>query len=537
MFQIYADENLIYDSRLEGYSITKGQLTLEVNRSGAFVFTLYNSHPYFDRIEKLSTIVTVYRDDSLIYRGRVIKSVDGFYNDKTFTCEGELSFFLDSIQRPYAFTGSPEDLFNQFIDEHNSQVGEDKQFTVGTITVTDLNDYINRSNSSYEDTLENLSGKLLETLGGYLTITAGEDGERVINWLADFPRTGNVQAIEFGENLLNFTKQNSAEGLITALIPLGAKIQTGEEGDEERRVTIESVTEEGVDYVYDEEAVAKYGWIFGVHIWDDVTQPINLLHKADAYLQELINLNISIELTAIDLSAMNRDINAFTLGDYVPVISRPHNIDAEYLLTKQSIDLLHPENNKITLGYTFSTFTDTTLSNSVNDAGLKDKVETIENNYVTSGQINDELAALADMITQAADSITIGILEEYATNDQAAEAVSTLYDQLRGALTSALATVRASVNQTDANAREELEELRSFIRMDNGDIIIGSADNEIRLRIEDDKISIYDGGAEAAYVTGHKLHVTEADVSASLNIGNYALIPQPGGNLSLLKVR
>ena len=68
MFQIYADENLIYDSRLEEYSITKGQLTLEINRSGAFVFTLYNSHPYFDRIEKLSTIVTVYRDDSLIYR-------------------------------------------------------------------------------------------------------------------------------------------------------------------------------------------------------------------------------------------------------------------------------------------------------------------------------------------------------------------------------------------------------------------------------------------------------------------------------------
>ena len=56
-------------------------------------------------------------------------------------------------------------------------------------------------------------------------------------------------------------------------------------------------------------------------------------------------------------------------------------------------------------------------------------------------------------------------------------------------------------------------------------------------RIEDDKISIYDGGAEAAYVTGHKLHVTEVDVSASLNIGNYALIPRAGGNLSFMKVR
>ena len=201
MFQVYADGNLIYDSRYEEFLIAKGQLTLEANKSGSFGFTLYRDHPYYDRIEKLATIITVYRDGSLIYRGRVIKSVDGFYNDKTFTCEGELSFLLDSIQRAYSFTGSPEELFDQFITEHNSQVGTDKQFTVGQVTVTDPNDYINRSNSAYENTLSNLNAKLVESLGGYINITSGENGARVINWIKDFPYL-STQSIEFGENLL-----------------------------------------------------------------------------------------------------------------------------------------------------------------------------------------------------------------------------------------------------------------------------------------------------------------------------------------------
>lgn len=537
MFQVYADGALIFDSRLEEYVLAKGQLSLEVNKSGQFDFTLYRDHPYYDRIEKLLTIITVYRDGFLIYRGRVIKSVDGFYNDKTFTCEGELSFLLDSIQRAYAFTGSPEDLFTQFITTHNSQVGADKQFTVGQVTVTDPNDYINRANSAYENTLSNLNDKLVGSLGGYINITSGENGDRVINWIADYPYL-STQSIEFGENLLDFTKQNSAEGIITALIPLGAKIQTeGEDVEQEARVTIESVTSDGSDYVYDEAAVNKYGWIFGSQIWDDVTVPANLLTKADAYLNELINLNISIELSAIDLSAMDKDINAFMLGDYVQVISAPHGIDAKYLLTKQSIDLLHPENNKITLGYTFSTFTDTTLGNTTGTAGLKEKVETIENNYVANEEVASEIETLKSMISQTADSITMGILQEYATNDQVTEAVGTLYTQLKDSFEFAFTTIETSINESDANTRQEFEELRKYIRFEDGDIILGQSDNELRLRIENDRITFLDGVTEVAYISNHKLHITEAEILDSIMIGNYAFLPRDNGNLSFKKVR
>lgn len=536
MYQIYADGALIYDTRYQEYVIGKGQISLEVNKSGSFVFSLYQDNPYYDRIEKLSTIITIFRDNMLIFRGRVIKSVDGFYNDKTFTCEGELSFLLDSIQRAYSFTGSPEELFEQFITEHNSQVGDDKKFTVGEVTVTDPNDYINRANSAYENTLTNLNGKLVGSLGGYINITTGDNGDRVINWIEDYPYL-STQTIEFGENLLDFAKENNAESIATAIIPLGAKIETQDEDvEEEPRVTIESVND-GVDYIYDEDAVNKYGWIFISKVWDDVTEPANLKTKATSFLNELINLNITLELSAVDLSDMDKDINAFMLGDYIQVISAPHNIDAKYLLTKQSIDILHPENNKITLGYTYKTFTDTTLGNSNESASLKEKVETIENNYVTNNAVASEVETLISMINQTADSITMGVLQEYATNDQVTEAIGTLYTQLKDSFEFAFTTIETTINENDANTRQEFEEIRKYIRFEDGDIIIGQSDNELRLRIENDRITFYDNVDEVAYVSNHKLHITEAEILDSIIIGNYAFIPRANGNLSFKKVR
>lgn len=566
-YKVFADGTLIWASDFPEYTITKGQITKEVNKSGSFVFTMYQNNPFYDRLQKLKTITKVYRDNKLEFRGRIITSVDGFYNNKTFTCEGELSFLLDSVQRPYQFTGSPSDLFRQYIENHNAQVGPEKQFTVGQITVEDSNDYINRSNSAYEDTLSNINSRLLEPLGGYIYVTSGEtDDERVINWFADFPYLSN-QSIEFGENLLDFTKTNSAENLATAIIPLGARIETDaggmvpeddSSGDDEaitdtdttdpadtttnagetleQRVTIESVNG-GVDYIYDEDAVNTYGWIFKSVTWDDVTEPANLLSKGKTYLNEIINLNISLQLSALDLSSMGNDINAFELGDYIQVTSKPHNIDAKYLLMQQSIDLLAPENNKVTLGYTFSTFTDQTLGNTNSATSVNQKVENVISNFVPNVVLENEVQSLTSMIEQVSDSITMGVLESYTTNDDLIAAMGTLYTQLKDSFEFSFTTLETAVNESDANTRQEFEEIRKYIRFQDGDIIIGQSDNELRLVLENDIISFYDNYTQVAYLQNHKLYITDVEALNSIIIGNYAFIPRANGNLSFKKVR
>ena len=531
MYRIYADDTLIYDSTLEDYVITQGEVVKEVNKSGSFVFTIYDDNPFYNRIKKLKTIITVYKRDSLIFRGRILTESIGFYNDKTFTCEGELSFLLDSVQRPYNFTGTPAQLFTQFINNHNAQVDADKQFIIGQITVTDNNDYIARSNTAYEDTFNNINSRLLDILGGYIYISRNTEGKAVINWFQDFPYESS-QVIEFGENLLDFTKENNGEEIATALIPLGAKIE-GSETDE--RLTIASVNN-NVDYVYNQTAVNTYGWIFRVETWDDVTLPENLLTKANARLNEIVNQNITIELTAVDLSLMDQSIDSFSIGDYIRISSAPHNMDDKLLLKKQSIDLLAPENDTITLGYTYSSFTDATLTNKTSTSAIAKRLETVESNYTTNQVVTEEIESLKSTINQTSVSISSEVLAEYVLNDQLVAELSTLFTQLNSSFEYMFTTLESIVNTNDGEARSEFAEIKKYIRFEDGNIVLGESGNELTLKIQNDRISFYEGSGEVAYISNKKLYITDAEVLTSIRVGNFAFIPRANGNLSFKKV-
>lgn len=368
MYRIYADDTLIYDSTIEDYKIGKGSITLETNKSGSFTFSLYPDHFYYDRFVQLKTVITVYKSGKIVFRGRMLNDVTDYWNNKVITCEGELGFFQDSIIRPYAFNGTPEDLFKRLVTEHNNQVDTFKRFKIGRVTVVDPNNYIARSNSAYESALTNLNGRLIEdSLGGYFYITHGADGTDptpTINYLADFTKVSS-QVIEFGSNLKDYTKTVSGEEIGTAIIPLGAEIDDGNSDTDNPKLTITNVND-GKDYVYNEAAVALRGWIFKTVSWNDVTDAKTLKAKAEEYLKNIVNQNITIELTAIDLNLLDRSIESFNINDYIRVLSSPHNFDATLLCNKLTLDLLKPENDSLVLGYTYSTFTERT--NKVNSS-------------------------------------------------------------------------------------------------------------------------------------------------------------------------
>lgn len=533
MYKIYADDELIYDSGLTNYVITKGQITRELNKSGSFVFTIYSSHPYYNRIQKMKSIITVYKGDKKIFRGRVINEVIGFYKDKTFTCEGELGFLRDSIQRPFDFSGSPTELLSQFISNHNAQVSAEKRFTLGEVTVTDPNDYITRSNSAYESTSDNLYNRLVDSLGGYLFVTENENGERVINWYADSPyRSG--QKIEFGSNLLAFTRTNRAEDIATAIIPLGVETEDETTG-EKNRLTIAEVND-GIDYVFNQEAVDLYGWIYRVEIWDDVTLASNLKTKGEAFLSEKIKQSISIELSAIDLSLMDKAIDDFSLGDYIRITSEPHSLDDDYLLQKLTIDLLKPDNDTITLGYTYASFTDRSSSQNSSNENLVKTVEIINNNYARNTVVDSEIERLLTLIDQTSESITLEVLADYSTNAQVTEALGTLYTQLNDLFEFKFTSLESTVNENDIERRREYREIMSYIRFEDGNIILGESGNELTVKIENDRIAFLEGGLEVAYFSNQKLYITDAEILASLKIGNFGFIPRANGNLSFKKL-
>lgn len=395
MYKIFADDTLIYDSTLDQYRIGKGEITLELNKSGSFVFSLYPDHFFYDSFIKLKTVITVFKSDKIIFRGRLLNDVTDFWNNKVLTCEGELGFLQDSIIRKYFHSGTSAELFEKFIWDHNAQVDAFKQMKIGVVNINDNADHIIRHMSNYETTFNNISDNLLgDSPGGYIYITHDDsDVIPTINYVSTLDRY-STQIIEFGSNLKNYTKTVKCEDIATAIIPLGAEIEDEYDDIENSRLTIGLVNDD-VDYVYNQEAVNKYGWIFKCVIWEDITDASELLAKAKEYVKTSSYQNITIDLTALDLHLFNSNIESFEIGKYIRVVSQPHNFDETMLCNKQTIDLLKPENDTVTLGYSYSTFTDrTSKSNSKAQAALQNNIK----------KLNDSINDVKNTASSAQDT-------------------------------------------------------------------------------------------------------------------------------------
>lgn len=349
MVQLFANGTLIYDPFLHGYELQKLTATVGVNKGGTAEIVMPPEHPAYNSFVSLRTIVTIYRHDKLIFRGRALYPVDDFYGTRTITCEGERCFLCDAIVRPYLWQTDPATIFSELIAIYNGQVDDFKQFRVGKVTVADPNEYI-RLEGENAETVSDVLDKLVERAGGYITFTDNEDGEREINWLAELENRSK-QRIEFGENLLDFSRSGENTELATRLIPYGAKDEaTG------KRITIESVNN-GLDYIQADEVVAVRGLISTAVEWDDVTLPEILLAKAQQELAVRKLIVTTLTLSAVDLSALDKDIDSFEAGDWVEVYSAPHAVQGDFLLNERKYDFLNPGSDTVTLGKELMTLT------------------------------------------------------------------------------------------------------------------------------------------------------------------------------------
>lgn len=534
MYKVYCDSLLLYHSKLESLKIFNPSLELELNKTGSFVFTVYPDHPQYGWIQKLKSIITVYQGDYLVFRGRVLDDETGFYNEKHITCEGELAFLLDSVQRPYDYTGTIAGYLNLLIDSHNAHVEESKWFTVGNVTVTDPNDYIVRSSIDYVNTWDEMQKKLLDLLGGYIVVRH-EGYVNYIDYLQDFTLL-SPQKITFGENLLDLKRIRKGADIATALIPLGAKLQDEEGKDTDTRLTIAAVNE-GLDYITDPAGVDKYGFICVTNVWDDVTEAANLLTKGKAHLAGLVNQAETVELTAADLATVNTSFSSFHLGTYVQVNSKPHGIAQNLLVVKLSLKPLEPGANKLTLGGAFNGLSsalagvsgaqrEIVLSMEKTEKTAAEAVYNVERNMLASLQASEE-------------GIKATVAESYylkEDTDALVSAVSTEIEQTKNSVEIQFNQYSANLEAVAAGTDAEFEEIRKYIRFVDGKILLGEVGNELELQIANDRINFMQDGAEVAYFTNRKLYVTDAQFLHSLQLGNFAYMPRANGNLSFKKV-
>lgn len=366
-------------------------LTLEVGKNGGFTFGIAPTHPNKDKIQALKSEILVYQDEDNIFAGRSIGDESDFYNKGAVTCEGELAYLIDSIQRPYSFTGGGTEFFKQLLDVHNSQVEERKQFLFGSVTVADIAPEIQRENKDCANTLKTMRSQLVERNGGYLRVRR-DNGKKYLDYVNDYGGI-NSQVIRFGENLLDLSRYTKPTGIITALIPYGATVESKNAETKDKPVDITSVNG-GKDYIFDQAAVDTYGWIWGTQTFDDITDPAALLAKSEAYLQECIALPTTLDLKAVDLSLIDVDVQKLQLGYWTQVESVPHGISKRFLLSKKMIHLDNPGKDEIILGQTLPAFTASANKDQVQISERIDRVAAS-----TSREINKKVENATLLIT------------------------------------------------------------------------------------------------------------------------------------------
>ena len=351
MYTVYVDGKILDYPGDEINCIQDSELKLLLNDAGSFEFDITDKNPEYGQLENRVSMIQVMKDDKEIFYGEVRQSGKESYNIKNVFAIGELAFLHDSIQPQAEYHDlTTRQMLETWLNIHNSQVEERKRFYVGIVTIHDTNDSLYRY-TNRESTLDAIREKLVDRLGGYLRIRK-VDGVRYLDWIT-LPEYGKYceQPIEFGTNLLDYAETCSAEDLATAVIPLGARLEESPIEGLEAYTDITSVNG-GVDYLYIPEAVERYGWVKKVVTWDDVTVPANLKKKGEEWLKDHQYESMVLELTALDLSDLDNNYEAFALGDMVHASAWPYGMDRTFPVQEMTIYLQEPDRNRLTLGTT-----------------------------------------------------------------------------------------------------------------------------------------------------------------------------------------
>lgn len=418
MYTIYADDALLYSPGDEELSVLSPVLETQCNAAGTLTFVLLPEHPMYSALHKMRTRIDVRQDNEIIWRGRVLETETDFYRQKTVTCEGELTYLVDSVLHPYKlanYDGTAAGLFRLYMTRHNEAVSEAQQFQIGSIDIETLSSV---ENTGYGNTWDEISGNLIDVHGGFLRIRY--DGDvRYLDWTKE-SGTSCGQVIRFGENLLDLSEYVSASEVVTCLIPYA-----GQSGSQ---ITISSVNG-GKDYIEDAAGIALYGRIWGVTEFD-TKDASTLLEMAKENLQKRLKETITITISAVDLHLLDVNAESFRVGDKVRVVSPPHGIDAEYTCTAISLDLVSPDQSEYTFGTPETGMASTT-------AAMSKAVEVVDTSVEYLRQI------VSDQNTHLL--ITDGLITAYTQktneNTDTLNTVQTTLDGMNGTLSAYVETV------------------------------------------------------------------------------------------------
>ncbi len=263
----------------------QGQITSieNVNAASYLDFTIAATHPLYDTIEQRSGIITLYSDNEKLFQGQITSIDMDMDGNKSVTCSSALDWLKDVQLRPYStdqaecneyefkLDKAPDALdayFQWLIDQYNAQNKDNRYFTINvnqaadlecneyefkldkapdaldayfqwlidqynaqnkdnryfTINVNQAADLTNRNivyfaSTSPRSVADAIEEDILKTFGGYLVLRYDDD-QLILDLYSDIHEM-NEQVIDYGENILDISRNESTDDQYTAVYPIG----------------------------------------------------------------------------------------------------------------------------------------------------------------------------------------------------------------------------------------------------------------------------------------------------------------------------
>lgn len=363
-------------------------ISMEVNKSGSFEFSILPSHTYYSMLRRFIHYIEIkdLDDDEIIFYGRINSITMGFSKEKKVTVEGGMSNLLDCpVYNPdvesstldtteiYVMEGTPDELFRKSIRAYRNLIRPD--VTIGSVLSYASSFKIDKIDVSGGQTVGDfIMNELVGGAGGYIipryVKEEGGNISTVLDWLPDpltpgYSDTISSQTIEFGVNLLDIDAEFSDDDVMTGIIPSW----TDENNDKQWATAVTTDVDTSQKNMLKPYIVGGTGTTgIGIQMIDlpELTDQSEALTAAQKYAERYCNYNLSdlefdsFKVKALDMHYFGESSKPkFKIGDRIKLISEYHNLDMDYPCTAMTLDLDNPSNND----YTFSVYRPKASSN------------------------------------------------------------------------------------------------------------------------------------------------------------------------------
>lgn len=353
---IDGSENLIQNATKD--KCINGTVEKAINAIDIFDFTIYPKNPGYDLMKKMISNVRLYDNDELIFSGRIL-DIENYMNDngehgKSVSCEGDLGFLRDTVQRYHKLSNSAIDsVLKTILNDYNSHSDNSKKIYIGNVTLS-VRKY-REWEWGYSNTLETIQNLILsnEDFGGEIRLRYENDGRKYLDYTdTEFSEISDTK-IQLSKNMISVTKTSGASNVITRLIPLGKYLSD----DTTQRLDISKVNNNRI-YIDDENLISKYGIVEGTIVFDDCDDANNLKTYGRSWLRNQKEELIQYSAKVADLSFIDDKYDRYKLGNIYNLVNPLIDLDDDVRCISQTITIPDFTQSTLTFGDKFDTLTD-----------------------------------------------------------------------------------------------------------------------------------------------------------------------------------